>query len=90
MNLQYSRGCPFNCDFCNITSLFGHNPRTKDPSQIREELNALYASGWRSGVFFVDDNFIGNKRKLKEEILPALIQWMTEKDYPFTFLTRRH
>ncbi|HWQ71936.1 MAG TPA: B12-binding domain-containing radical SAM protein [Desulfitobacteriaceae bacterium] len=87
MNLQYSRGCPFNCDFCNITSLFGHNPRTKDPSQIREELNALYASGWRSGVFFVDDNFIGNKRKLKEEILPALIQWMTEKDYPFTFLT---
>lgn len=87
MNIQYSRGCPFDCDFCNITSLYGHTPRTKDTSQLLEELNALYNSGWREGVFFVDDNFIGNKRKLIAEILPALIDWMTEKKYPFAFLT---
>lgn len=87
MNIQYSRGCPFNCEFCNITSLYGHTPRTKDASQLLEELNALYNSGWREGVFFVDDNFIGNKRKLITEILPALINWMTEKEYPFAFLT---
>ena len=87
MNIQYSRGCPFDCDFCNITSLYGHTPRTKDTFQLLEELNALYNSGWREGVFFVDDNFIGNKRKLIAEILPALIDWMTEKKYPFAFLT---
>lgn len=87
MNIQYSRGCPFNCDFCNITSLFGHVPRTKEASQLRAELNALYESGWRGGAFFVDDNFIGNKRKLMYEILPSLIEWMEEKHYPFAFLT---
>lgn len=87
MNIQYSRGCPFNCEFCNITSLYGHTPRTKDVSQLLEELNALYEAGWREGVFFVDDNFIGNKKKLVTEVLPALIAWMTEKNYPFAFLT---
>lgn len=87
MNIQYSRGCPFNCEFCNITTLYGHLPRTKDAPQLIKELDALYESGWRGGVFFVDDNFIGNKRKLKEEVLPALIEWMTAKDYPFGFLT---
>ncbi|MHB1651510.1 MAG: B12-binding domain-containing radical SAM protein [Desulfitobacteriaceae bacterium] len=87
MNIQYSRGCPFNCEFCNITTLYGHIPRTKDVSQLLEELDAIYNSGWREAVFFVDDNFIGNKRKLTEEILPALIKWMTERKYPFTFLT---
>ena len=87
MNIQYSRGCPFHCDFCNVTSLFGHVPRTKDASQLLNELNALYNSGWRGGVFFVDDNFIGNKKKLMSDILPALINWMTEKNHPFAFLT---
>ncbi|WP_088227651.1 B12-binding domain-containing radical SAM protein [Desulfosporosinus sp. FKB] len=87
MNIQYSRGCPFNCDFCNVTSLFGHVPRTKDAPQLIKELNALYESGWRGGVFFVDDNFIGNKRKLMKDILPSLINWMREKNYPFAFLT---
>lgn len=87
LNIQYSRGCPYNCEFCNITSLYGHTPRTKDALQVVKELNTLYESGWRQGVFFVDDNFIGNKAKLKKEILPAIINWMEENKYPFTFLT---
>jgi radical SAM superfamily enzyme YgiQ (UPF0313 family) len=80
MCIQYSRGCPFNCDFCNITAMLGHVPRCKSAEQILTELDALYAAGWRGGVFFVDDNFIGNKRKLKEEILPALIAWRQDKE----------
>jgi radical SAM superfamily enzyme YgiQ (UPF0313 family) len=87
MNIQYSRGCPFNCEFCNITSLYGHTPRTKQAVQLFKELDAIYETGWRGGVFFVDDNFIGNKKKLKEEILPLLIDWMVEKKYPFSFIT---
>jgi radical SAM superfamily enzyme YgiQ (UPF0313 family) len=87
MNIQYSRGCPFNCDFCNITSLYGHLPRTKSREQLISELEALYNTGWRGGVFFVDDNFIGNKKKLKDDILPAIIKWMKERKQPFSFLT---
>ena len=86
MCIQYSRGCPFNCDFCNITSMLGHRPRTKTAAQIIAELDALHDLGWRGGVFFVDDNFIGNKRKLKEEILPALIAWRQGKQ-GFVFQT---
>jgi len=80
MCIQYSRGCPFNCDFCNITAMLGHRFRTKSAEQVVAELEALYTLGWRGGVFFVDDNFIGNRRKLKEEVLPALIEWRRDKE----------
>jgi len=86
-NIQYSRGCPFACDFCNITVLYGRKPRTKDTAQIIAELDSLYDHGWREGVFFVDDNFIGNRGKLKRETLPAMIDWMERKGYPFSLNT---
>jgi radical SAM superfamily enzyme YgiQ (UPF0313 family) len=79
MNIQFSRGCPFACDFCNVTALLGHKPRTKSAQQIIAELDALYALGWRKNIFFVDDNFIGNKKILKTEVLPALIRWRQDK-----------
>jgi len=79
MSVQLSRGCPFHCDFCNVTALLGHVPRLKTVAQIIAELDQLYAAGWRRNVFFVDDNFIGNKRFIKEEILPALIEWHKNK-----------
>jgi len=75
MSVQYSRGCPFDCEFCNVTAMFGHRPRTKSTAQVLAELDSLVRRGWHGTVFFVDDNFIGNKRALKEDLLPALIQW---------------
>lgn len=87
MNIQYGRGCPFDCEFCDITTLFGRKPRSKPLARLLAELESLYAWGWRGAVFFVDDNFIGNKPKLKREVLPALIDWMAARDYPFYFYT---
>jgi radical SAM superfamily enzyme YgiQ (UPF0313 family) len=87
MSLQYSRGCPFNCEFCDIVVMNGHIPRTKNKEQVLAELNAIYDQGWRGSVFFTDDNFIGNKRKLKAEILPAMAQWNKAKNYPYSFFT---
>ncbi len=87
MSLQYSRGCPYNCEFCSITILNGNKPRTKSSGQFINELEALYNTGWRGGIFIVDDNFIGNKRKLKLELLPTIINWLKKRDYPFSFST---
>lgn len=86
MTVQFSRGCPFQCEFCDIITLFGRKPRTKTPEQILAELEVLYQMGWWRYVFIVDDNFIGNKRNAKV-FLRALIPWMEERNYPFALLT---
>jgi len=79
MGVQFSRGCPHNCEFCDVTALFGHRPRLKTPEQIIAELDSLRSLGWHGPAFFVDDNLIGNKRRLMSGLLPALIEWQQDK-----------
>jgi len=86
MMLQYSRGCPFNCEFCDIIELFGRVPRTKNPDQFINEMTILYDTGFRGGVFIVDDNFIGNKARVKK-LLPEIIRFQEERGYPFELST---
>ncbi len=86
MSIQFSRGCPFQCEFCDIIVLYGRKPRTKTPEQLIKELDYLYSLGWRRSVFMVDDNFIGNKRNVKL-LLPALKKWQEERNYPFALTT---
>ena len=86
VSVQFSRGCPFDCEFCDITKLYGRVPRTKSPEQVVEELESLYRLGWRSHVFVVDDNFIGNKRDAMK-LLPAIARWQKTRGYPFSLFT---
>ena len=86
MALQYSRGCPFNCEFCDIIEIYGRVPRTKSNDQMRAELDALWRAGWRDNVFIVDDNFIGNKKNVRR-LLPDLAEWSEQHGYPFGLLT---
>jgi radical SAM superfamily enzyme YgiQ (UPF0313 family) len=87
MGVQYARGCPFNCEFCDIIELFGRKPRHKSPSQFLAELEAIHKTGFRGYIEIVDDNFIGNKRNVKRELLPALIKWQKKNRRPFYFGT---
>ncbi|OHD67023.1 MAG: hypothetical protein A2176_16250 [Spirochaetes bacterium RBG_13_51_14] len=86
MSLQYSRGCPFNCEFCDIIELFGRVSRTKEPEQFIAEMDALYRTGFRGPLFIVDDNFIGNKKNVKK-LLPAMARWQKQRAYPFMITT---
>ena len=86
MGVQFSRGCPFDCEFCDIIKLYGQVPRTKTPDQIVEEFDSLYRLGWRGSVFLVDDNFIGNKREAMK-LLPVIAEWQKARGYPFALHT---
>ncbi len=86
MSVQYSRGCPFQCEFCDIIEIYGRVPRTKTNQQMLAEMDALRKLGWRGLVFIVDDNFIGNKRNVKQ-FMPELIEWSEQHEFPFSFLT---
>jgi len=87
LGVQYARGCPFNCEFCDIIELYGRKPRHKKPEQLLAELQRIHDLGFRGYIEIVDDNFIGNKRNVKRELLPALIKWQKEKWSPFYFGT---
>ncbi len=86
MALQFSRGCPFDCEFCDITKLFGRVPRTKSAEHILAEFDVLYHLGWRGRMFLVDDNFIGNKRDAMR-VLPEIAKWQKARNYPFSLYT---
>ncbi|WP_243545644.1 B12-binding domain-containing radical SAM protein [Pseudodesulfovibrio tunisiensis] len=86
MTLQYSRGCPFDCEFCDIVIMNGRRPRTKKTDRMLRELQSLYDAGWRDSVFIVDDNFIGNLIHVKE-FLPKLAKWQKQRNYPFRLMT---
>ena len=86
MSVQYSRGCPFSCEFCDIIEIYGRVPRTKSNQQMLAEFDALKALGWRGTVFIVDDNFIGNKKNVRQ-LLPDIARWQKENGYPFELLT---
>lgn len=86
MPVQYSRGCPYDCEFCDIVVMNGHKPRTKTTEQLLREFDALYDRGWRGSTMIVDDNFIGNRAKVKK-MLPSLIRWVQKRDYPFVLFT---
>ena len=86
MSVQYSRGCPFNCEFCDIIEIYGRVPRTKSNQQMLSEFDALFRLGWRGTVFIVDDNFIGNKKNVRG-LLPEITEWQEKNGFPFSFLT---
>ncbi len=86
MTVQYSRGCPFNCEFCDIIEIYGRRPRTKAVAQVLAEFDQLYTAGWRGPVFIVDDNFIGNKARVRE-LLAAMTEWQQAHGHAFRFIT---
>jgi len=88
MSIQVSRGCPFSCEFCEITALFGRRVRMKSTQQVIDELQALYDLNWRGHVLIVDDNFIGSRKEVKYNLLPAMKEWMERHNFPFTFNTQ--
>ncbi|MBW2365649.1 MAG: B12-binding domain-containing radical SAM protein, partial [Deltaproteobacteria bacterium] len=87
MSIQYSRGCPFKCEFCDIWKVYGNKPRVKSAETVIRELDVLYQSGWEGPVFMVDDNFIGNKKHVKKELLPVIIEWQIKHSHIFRFTT---
>jgi len=86
VSLQYSRGCPFRCEFCNVIEMFGRRPRVKPPDQVLAELQSIHRLGYRGTLFLVDDNFIGNKPAVKR-LLPRVEEWQRERGFPFNFYT---
>jgi radical SAM superfamily enzyme YgiQ (UPF0313 family) len=87
MSIQYSRGCPFRCEFCDIWMIYGNRSRVKSAENMIKEIDTLYRLGWRRSIFIVDDNFIGNKQRVKKEMLPALEKWQQDHDFVYRFFT---